>query len=73
MREAAVCDAYSKPKALMHGFAIEATQNSVSLNMVQRWLGHARIETTAIYAGALGEEERSLAERTWKCLGRHFR
>lgn len=36
--------------------------------MVQRWLGHARIETTAIYAGALGEEERNLARKTWSFM-----
>jgi integrase/recombinase XerD len=56
------------PKALGHGFAIEAGQNGVPLNIVQRWLGHARLETTAIYAGALGLEERKLARRTWKAL-----
>jgi hypothetical protein len=27
------------------------------LNMVQKWLGHAPLTTTAIYANAVGEEE----------------
>jgi hypothetical protein len=35
---------------------------------VQRWLGHARIETTAIYASAIGDEKRNLARRAWSSL-----
>jgi len=68
MKRAGVTDALSMPKALRHGFAIEAGQNGVQLNIVQRWMGHARIETTAVYAGALGKEERALARRTWHGL-----
>ena len=33
--------------------------------MIQRWLGHARLETTAIYLDVHGEEERELAMRVW--------
>lgn len=40
----------------------------IPLNIVQRWLGHARIETTAIYASAIGDEERNLARRAWSSL-----
>lgn len=68
MKAAGIPDAVCKPKALRHGFAVEAGQSGVQLNIVQRWLGHARIETTAIYAGALGREERVLASRTWQGL-----
>jgi integrase/recombinase XerD len=56
------------PRALRHAFGVSAIQNGVALNVVQRWMGHARIETTAIYADALGNEERALAERTWVAL-----
>jgi integrase/recombinase XerD len=68
MKAAGISDALCKPKALRHGFAIDAGQNGVPLNIVQRWLGHARIETTAIYAGAIGDEERNLARRAWSLL-----
>jgi len=68
MTRAGITDAFAKPKALRHAFGIEAQQNSVQLNMVQKWMGHARIETTAIYSGALGSEERALASKTWKNL-----
>ena len=66
MKSAGIANALCKPKALRHGFAINAGQNGVSLNVIQRWLGHARLETTAIYAEALGHEERVLAQRTWR-------
>jgi len=65
MRNAEIGEGLCKPKALRHAFAVEAGQQGVPLNIVQRWLGHARLETTAIYAGALGEEERNLAHRAW--------
>lgn len=68
MKNAGIADALCKPKALRHGFAVDAGQHGVPLNIVQRWMGHARLETTAIYAGAIGEEERNLARRAWKAL-----
>jgi hypothetical protein len=38
----------------------------VPLNVVQKWLGHARISTTAIYAAVAGPEEMLFAERFWR-------
>ena len=68
LKRAGVSERFAMPKALRHGFAVEAGQNGVQLNIVQRWMGHSRIETTAIYASALGKEERALARRTWQSL-----
>lgn len=68
MNKAGITDSLCKPKALRHAFAIEAGQKGIPLNIVQRWLGHARIETTAIYASAIGDEERNLAKRSWVSL-----
>jgi integrase len=68
MREAGIAECICMPKALRHAFAVEAGQRGISLNIVQRWLGHARIETTAIYASAIGDEERNLARRAWGSL-----
>ena len=34
-------------------------------SLVQKWLGHAQLSTTAIYADAVGEEEHSIASRMW--------
>jgi len=73
MRSAEISEVLCKPKALRHAFAVEAGQKGVPLNIVQRWPGHARLETTAIYAGALGEEERNLARRAWKSISTSLR
>lgn len=54
------------PKGLRHGFGVAAVSAGVPLNLVQRWLGHAQISTTAIYADVMGPEERTLAARMWQ-------
>lgn len=53
------------PKGLRHGFGVQAVSRGIALNMVQKWLGHAQLSTTAIYANAVGEEEQTLASRMW--------
>jgi len=68
MRDADILEGLAMPKAARHAFGVEAGQRGIPLNVVQRWLGHARIETTAIYAGAIGEEERNLARRGWSSI-----
>ena len=54
------------PKGLRHGYGINAIVQGIPLNLLSKWLGHESIETTAIYANALGKEERAIAERMWK-------
>jgi hypothetical protein len=44
-------------------------QAGVPLNLAQRWLGHARISTTAIYSKASGPDELEFAQRFW-CFDR---
>lgn len=53
------------PKGLRHAFGIHAVRSGVPPNLVQRWLGHASLETTMIYLEAIGEEERAMARRMW--------
>jgi integrase len=53
------------PKGLRHGFAVACVEEKIPLNMIQKWLGHSFILTTAIYANVLGKEERSLAKGLW--------
>ncbi|MET3438038.1 site-specific integrase [Sphingomonas sp. 1185] len=57
---------HASPKGLRHGFGVRAVQASVPLTLVQRWLGHADIKTTAIYTNATGPEERRIASRMWR-------
>ena len=52
-------------KGLRHGFAVGAVNAGVPLTTVQKWLGHADLETTAIYTNAMGKEEYELAKRMW--------
>ena len=60
--------AVSKPRALRHAFGVEAVQQRIALSVIKKWLGHAKIETTALYAEPIGEEERELARLTWSAL-----
>ena len=53
------------PKGLRHSFGVTAIARGVSLNLVQRWLGHAALSTTAIYADAVGAEEKNIAAKMW--------
>jgi integrase/recombinase XerD len=56
---------HASPKGLRHGFGVTAVSKGIALNMVQKWLGHSQLTTTAIYANAVGEEEQSIASRMW--------
>ena len=55
----------ASPKGLRHGFAIACIAEKIPLPTIKQWLGHARLETTAIYLGVSGDEERNLARRLW--------
>lgn len=65
MLEAGVVGRPACPRGLRHGFGVGTLQACVPLNMVQKWMGHSRISTTAIYADASGDEEATLAARFW--------
>jgi site-specific recombinase XerD len=65
MAEAGITGSMASPKGLRHGFAVICISNQIPLTIVQKWMGHARLETTAIYLEVSGEEERRLAERIW--------
>jgi integrase len=54
------------PKGLRHGFGVNAFQSNVPPHLVQRWLGHASLRTTAIYADVIGPDERAFAARMWR-------
>ena len=65
MATAGVVGTPACPRGLRHGFGVGTLQAGVPINLVQRWLGHARISTTAIYAAASGPEELVFARRFW--------
>ncbi len=65
MERAGLKGPHATPKGLRHGFGVAALERGVPLNMLQKWLGHANMATTAIYGNAVGAEERHIAERLW--------
>ena len=71
MARAGVRGPQASPKGLRHGFGVAAVTAGVPLNLVQKWLGHAQLSTTAIYADAVGEEEHAIAARMWRGQAQH--
>jgi integrase/recombinase XerD len=54
------------PRGLRHAFGIGTLQAGIPLNVTQKWMGHASLTTTAIYAEASGPEEIGFAEQFWR-------
>lgn len=65
MADAKIAGVKASPKGLRHSFAIACLSRGIPLTTIKKWLGHARLETTAIYLDAGGDEERELAKRLW--------
>jgi integrase len=65
MEKAGISGDHASPKGLRHGFGVKAATETRNPRLVQKWLGHRNLETTAIYMDAVGEEERALASRMW--------
>jgi site-specific recombinase XerD len=65
MEQAGLSGAQASAKGLRHGFGVAAVSAGIPLNLVQKWLGHANLTTTAIYANAVGAEEKDIAKRMW--------
>lgn len=68
MAQARLAHPSASPKGLRHAFGVRAVLSGIPLPLVQKWLGHADIATTAIYTNVMGSEERQLAERMWAAL-----
>lgn len=65
MHSASVNGPMACPRGLRHGFGIRAAGKAVTPSLVQKWMGHSSLDTTAIYLDAVGIEERQLARRMW--------
>lgn len=65
MQQAKISGPQASPKGIRHCFGVRAVSAGIPISTVQKWLGHASMETTAIYTNALGEEEKALALRMW--------
>lgn len=65
MLAAGLCGLRACPKGLRHAFGVQAVLGGVPLNVVQVWMGHASMETTAIYTTAIGAEQMEFCDRMW--------
>jgi integrase len=65
MKSANLSGAKACAKGVRHSFAITCVNHKIPLNMIAKWMGHADMATTAIYADAVGEEEINLIARLW--------
>ncbi|MCA1515647.1 tyrosine-type recombinase/integrase [Bradyrhizobium sp. NBAIM01] len=57
------------PRGLRHSFGVGTLKAGAPLSMVQRWLGHSRMSTTAIYTAACGPEEVAFIKGFWRDAG----
>lgn len=65
MERASISGVMASPKGLRHAFGVRAVTNQVPLTLLRNWMGHSRIETTAIYADVQDEEQREMMRRMW--------
>ena len=66
MQAAGIDGPQAMPKGLRHGFGVANAEENVPMATTQKWLGHAKLETTAIYQQAMGREENAFARRLWR-------
>ena len=53
------------PRGLRHAWGVAAVTAGVPLPTIAAVLGHASIETTAVYTTAIGAQARELIARVW--------
>jgi integrase/recombinase XerD len=66
MDAAKIAGPQAMPKGLRHGFGVANAEENVPMPTTQKWLGHAKLETTAVYQDAAGREEVAFARRLWR-------
>ncbi len=69
MAKAGISGPQACPRGVRHGFGVAAISAGVPVTLVQRWLSHARLETTSIYLAVTGPEERRYAAMLWRASG----
>lgn len=54
-------------RGLRHSHGVAAALQRVPQAQIRTWLGHASLETTAIYFDRVGQEDREMAARIRRC------
>jgi integrase len=57
---------HAMPKGIRHSFGIAHAKAKTPQNLVQRWMGHTKKETTDIYQDAVEDEDREFASAIWQ-------
>lgn len=65
MRQSQISGVHATTKGLRHGFGVRSAMMRIPPNLIQQWMGHADLSTTAIYLAVKDDEERELIEKTW--------
>lgn len=63
MKAAQIEGIQASPKGARHYFGVFSDAQGIPQPLLQRWMGHSKLENTAIYRQAVGAEETALAER----------
>jgi len=56
---------HATPKGLRHGFGVRMAQKTRNPRLLQKLLGHTKLENTAIYMDLVGEEARAEVIGAW--------
>ena len=65
MAAADIEGAHACPKGLRHGFGVRMAQKTRNPRLVQKLMGHMKMENTAIYMDLVGEEARAEVIGAW--------
>lgn len=65
MEAAGIKGDHATPKGLRHGFGVRMAMQTRNPRLVQKFLGHANLETTAIYMDLAGDEARAEVIGAW--------
>ena len=65
MEAAGIEGTHASPKGLRHGFGVRMAQKTRNPRLVQKLMGHTKLENTAIYMDLVGEEARAEVVGAW--------
>ena len=65
METAGIEGNHATPKGLRHGFGVRMAQKTRNPRLVQKLMGHSKLENTAIYMDLVGEEARAEVVGAW--------
>lgn len=65
MTAAGIAGAHARPYGLRHAFGVRVARKIRNPRLVQKMMGHASLETTAIYMDLVGAEAREEMSLTW--------